>query len=97
MNTYIILANWTTKGFQDLKDSPDRLEHFKDMARAQGGRIIAYYMTMGPHDMAIIVEAPDDATIARMALAGGAGGATTTMTMRAFTEDEYRAITASLS
>ncbi|WP_421726434.1 GYD domain-containing protein [Bauldia sp.] len=96
MNTYIVLANWTTKGFEEMKESPDHLERFKEMARAHGGRIVAFYMTMGPHDMAIIVEAPDDATIAKMAIKGGAGGATTTVTLKAFTEAEYREIAASL-
>ncbi|MCP4309339.1 MAG: GYD domain-containing protein, partial [bacterium] len=66
MATYIVLANWTEAGFRDIKESPARLDGFKAACLELGGRIVAYCMTMGPYDMAIIVEAPDDATIARL-------------------------------
>ena len=53
-------------------------------------------MLMGQYDMALIVEAPDDATLARISLALSTNGATRTETLRAFTEDEYRKIISSL-
>ncbi len=67
MATFILLANWTKEGFQQIKDSPGRLDAFKTACKEHGARIVAYYMTMGPYDMVIIVEAPDDETIARLA------------------------------
>ena len=96
MPTYIVLANWTEKGLHEIKESPNRIDEFKELCAQQGGRIVAFYMTMGPYDMAIIVEAPDDAVIARLALMGGKQGDTRTLTLKAFTEDEYRKIVGSL-
>ena len=47
---------------------------------------------MGQYDMVVVVEAPDDETIAKPALAIGARGTSRTVTIRAFTEAEYRKI-----
>ncbi len=96
MATYILLANWTEAGFREIKDSPDRLDGFKAACREHGGEILGYYMTMGPYDMVIIVDAPDDETIALLALAGGAQGRTRTLTLKAFNEDEYRKLVSAL-
>ena len=96
MATYILLANWTERGFQDIKESPDHLDGFKAACKELGAEIKDYYMTMGPYDMVIVVDAPDDATLARLALTGGAQGHTRTLTLKAFTEDEYRAIVETL-
>ncbi|MEX3011918.1 GYD domain-containing protein [Hoeflea sp. TYP-13] len=96
MATFILLANWTKEGFRDIKDSPDRLDSFKAACKEHGAQITAYYMTMGPYDMVIIVEAPDDETVARLALQGGAQGHTRTLTLKAFSEDQYREIVTSL-
>ena len=52
---------------------------------------------MGQYDMAIVAEAPDDATFARMTLALASKGSVHTETVRAFTEDEYRKIIAGIS
>ena len=46
--------------------------------------------------MVVVDEAPDEETVARLALAIRAGGAIRTETLRAFTEDEYRKIIAAL-
>ena len=96
MPTYILLATWTQEGFHEIQNSPRRLDEFKELCEANGAKITAFYMTMGPHDMVVIVEAPDDATIARLALLGGKGGAVRTLTLKAFSEDEYRKIVRSL-
>ena len=92
MPTYIVLGNWTEKGLREIQESPGRLNEFKELCKAHGGRLVSYYMTMGPYDMVIIVEAPDDAAIAQLALMGGKQGDTRSLTLKAFTEDEYREV-----
>ena len=96
MPTYIALLRYTQKGIETIKEGPARLDAAKKMFAAAGASIKASYLTMGRYDAVAIVEAPDDATIARLALAGGAQGNLRTETMRAFTEDEMRKIVASL-
>ncbi len=97
MATFIILANWTKEGFQQVKESPERLDAFKAACREHGAEIVAYYMTMGPYDMVIIVQAPDDETVARLLLLGGSQGKTRTLTLKAFTEDEYRKLVSAMA
>jgi uncharacterized protein with GYD domain len=43
---------------------------------------------MGQYDAVVISEAPDDATVAKLALAAGGRGNVRTETLRAFDEDE---------
>jgi len=56
----------------------------------------SWYLTMGQYDIVGVIEAPDDETMAKVALALGALGNFRTETMRAFSEEEYRAIVAAL-
>ena len=56
----------------------------------------AFYLTMGEYDMVAVVEAPDDAVLARFALMLAAGGNLKTRTLKAFPELAYREIIASL-
>jgi len=97
MATYIMLLKWTEKGIGSVKESPDRLEAAKKEFEAAGAELKEFYMVMGQYDGVFIVEAPDDETVARLALTFGPAGVTVrTETVRAFTEDEYRKIIAAL-
>ncbi len=96
MATYICLADWTQQGIENIKDSPGRFEAAKKAVAAAGGAIRDFYMTTGDHDMVIVIEAPDDITLAKVLLGLGSKGSVRTKTMRAFTESEYREIVGSL-
>lgn len=96
MPTYIALAQWSSKGVENIKESPARLQKAKEVVKAAGGELKAFYMTMGRYDMVIITEAPNDEAYARTMLALASAGAIRTQTLRAFNEDEYRKIVSSL-
>jgi uncharacterized protein with GYD domain len=96
MPTYIVLANWTSQGIASIKDAPGRLDAAKQAAKAAGGEIKAFYLVMGKYDFITIIEAPDDETVAKQLLAIGAQGNARTETLRAFPEDEFRSIVASM-
>ena len=59
-------------------------------------RAIAPIVVIGASDMVIIVEAPDDETMAKFSLTTAMGGNVRTTTMKAFSEDAYRKIIAAL-
>ncbi|MWG34475.1 GYD domain-containing protein [Halomarina oriensis] len=92
MPTYVVLVNWTEDGMEALDESPGRLDSAKDLAESLGGEVNRFLMTMGEYDMVVEMEMPDDAAMATMALSLGRGGAVSTETLKAFTEDEYRDI-----
>jgi uncharacterized protein with GYD domain len=92
MATYLSLIRWTDAGITKVKESPSRLDAAKKAIEASGGKLKHFYLLMGQYDMAIVVEAADDATLARVNLALGAKGSVRSETCRAFTEEEYREI-----
>ena len=96
MATYITLIRWTEKGIENVKDSPNRLDAAKKAFQAAGAELKEFYLVQGRYDIVIVSEAPDDETVAKLALAIGSAGAIRTETLRAFTEDEYRKIIAAL-
>ena len=96
MTTFIAFGNWTDQGARAIADSPRRLDEAKRQLEEMGGRFIAFYMTMGEHDMVLVYETPDDAVAARFLLMLGRLGAVRTKTLKAFPEQAYREIIASL-
>ncbi len=96
MPTYIVLIQYTQKGIEKIKDSPKRAEQAKKVIQKAGGQMKAFYLTMGHYDAVSIIEAPSDEAYTACVLAIAAAGAVRTETLRAFTEEEYRKIIASL-
>ena len=96
MSHFITLVRYTQQGAAKIKESPARLDAAKKAAEKVGGKIHAWYLTMGKYDAVIISEFPNDEASAKFMLATGALGNVTTQTMMAFTEREYRKIVGSL-
>jgi uncharacterized protein with GYD domain len=96
MPTYIKLGRWTQQGIERVKESPARLDAFKQPVKSAGGEVEAFYMVTGQYDILTVIEAPSDDVVAKVALAAASKGGIRTETLRAFTEDEYRKIVADL-
>ncbi len=96
MPHYISLVRYTQQGMAKIKESPSRLDTAKKAAEKAGGKIHAWYLTMGQYDAVLISEFPNDDAGAKFTLATGALGNVTTETMKAFTEAEYRKIVSGL-
>ena len=92
MATYISLVNWTDQGIRSLKDSPGRVDGARKLAKKYGCEMGDFFMTIGPYDMVVMIEAPDDEAAAKFSLALASGGNIRTTTMKAFKEDAYRKI-----
>jgi uncharacterized protein with GYD domain len=97
MATYLALMRWTNEGIEKIKDSPSRLDAARKAIEPAGAKLLSFYMLMGQYDMAAIIEAPDDATYARVSLSLASKGGIRMETLRAFTEDEYRKIIPGIS
>lgn len=96
MPTYIALLNWTSQGVSKISASPKRLDAGRKAFKKLGVEIKDTYLTMGRHDLVCVIEAPDDETYAKAILSLAKQGNVSTETLKAFPEDEYRAITGSL-
>ena len=89
MPTYILLSNLTAQGVQTLKSNPDRLREVNRDVEELGARVVHQWATLGPFDFVNIVEAPDEATIARVSVSLGARGSARLQTLTALTIDEF--------
>jgi uncharacterized protein with GYD domain len=98
MATYIRLIRFSDQAMKDLKHLRDRVAAAKKAYRDAGAELKHVYLVMGQYDLVAVVEAPNDETLAKVALGQAALGAfRSTETMRAFTEEEVAKIVAGLS
>jgi uncharacterized protein with GYD domain len=90
MPVYMTLIRWTDQGRRDVATLPDRAEQVAKRVEQAGARILGNYVTMGRFDQVAITEAPDDDTIAKLALVIAGRGNAITETLRCWTMDEVR-------
>lgn len=96
MATYILLLNWTEQGIKSVKQSPKRLDGVRKQAKKLGCEMKEIYLTIGAYDLVATIEGPDDETVARLLLSVGSAGNVRTTTLKAFPEESYREILASI-
>jgi uncharacterized protein with GYD domain len=96
MPTYINLINLTDQGIRHIKDAPERVREATKLYEQHGAKLTGFYLTMGSYDYVAIMEAPDDATAARLMLALAGQGNVRTTTLKAFSQDEFEKIVKTL-
>jgi uncharacterized protein with GYD domain len=92
MATYILLFKLTEQGIKNIKDAPKRIDAGIKAAEAMGGKVPAFYCTLGEYDYITIGEFPTDETAAAFALKIGSLGNVRTMSLKAFTPKEFAEI-----
>jgi uncharacterized protein with GYD domain len=92
-----VLSNSTDQGRKEIKSTVDRLDALRPAADQAGVKVIANVITMGQYDVVTVLEAPNDESVAKMIGMLLQRGYVTTQSMRGFTVDEFRQVTASLS
>jgi len=89
MALYLMLTNLTDEGRKTLKEKPERLKAVNQEVEKMGIRIVGQYALLGNYDFLNILEAPDNKTIAKLAIELGARGTLSTTTLAALTIDEF--------
>jgi len=74
-------------GWATLRENPERLRKVTEEVESMGLTVIAQYALMGQWDFLNIIEAPDEATMAKAAVALAARGTMRTTTMQALPID----------
>jgi len=90
MPVYITLIKWTDQGRKAAADLPERVAQVNQRIQQAGGKVHGNYLTMGRFDQVAVIEAPDDETVAKLALVVAGRGNAVTETMRAFTMEEMK-------
>jgi uncharacterized protein with GYD domain len=94
MSTYIVLASYTDQGIRNVKETTKRADAVREVAKKFGVTAREFYWTMGAHDVVVVFEAPDDASMTALGMTIGSAGNVRTQTMRAFSRDEMQAVLA---
>ena len=91
MPIYILLSTLSQQGVQTLRSNPDRLREVNRDVEELGAKVLHQWATLGEFDFVSIVEAADEAAIARISVALAARGSTKIRTLPALTIDEFLA------
>ncbi len=97
MATYIMFMKWTDQGASDIANAKKGRDAGKKAAEAVGVHWKRSYLVMGEYDVIVVVEAPNEETMAKFALLGQMSGAVNIKTVRAFTENEADELVGSLN
>jgi uncharacterized protein with GYD domain len=89
---YVTLYNWTDQGVANVKDTVNRYQAAKQLVESKGGKIDTILWTLGPYDIVIVADFPDDETGTAVSLQLAATGNLRSVTMRAFPEGEMKGI-----
>jgi uncharacterized protein with GYD domain len=89
MPLYIMTSNLTDEGRKTVKANPQRIKEVNKEVESMGAKVIAQYVVLGQYDFINILEAPDNETIARIAIELGSRGTLQTNTLAALTLDDF--------
>ena len=89
MPTYIMLTNLTDEGRKTVKQNPERIREVNREVETMGVKVLGQFALLGQFDFVNILEAPDNETVAKMAVELGSRGTLQTMTFPAMSLDQF--------
>ena len=90
MPKYLVLASYSAEGAQGvLKDGGTKRRQAADAAlKSVGARVESFFFAFGKHDAVVVIDAPDNASVAAASLAIAASGAVRSETVVLLTPEE---------
>lgn len=89
MPKFIMLSTLGPEGAATLRENPERVRAVNAEVEALGVQVLEQFALLGPYDFLNVLEAPDEITMAKVALVLGARGTVKTLTMSAIPVDDY--------
>jgi len=89
MPIYLMLTQLTDEGRKTIKEKPERIKEVNQEVEKMGVKILSQYALLGVYDFVNILEAPDNQTVARVAVELGSRGTLNTTTLAALSIDEF--------
>jgi len=75
MASYLVQASYTSEALASLVKNPEnRTEVVKKVAKKLGGKLGGSWLSFGEYDLVMVVEMPDNISMASFAIAAAAGG-----------------------
>jgi uncharacterized protein with GYD domain len=89
MALYIMLSQLTDAGAETITKHPARIKEVNKELEAFGAKVLAQYATLGRFDFVNVVEAPDNAAIARVSAELSSRGSIRIETLAAMPIDDF--------
>jgi len=89
MAMYLMFSTLGPDGAATLREQPERLMEVNSEVEALGVRVVQQFALLGPYDFCNILEAPDEETMAKVALILASRGTVKTLTMAAIPIEKY--------
>ena len=89
MPKFIMLSTLGPEGAATLRENPERVKAVNAEVEALGVTVLEQFALLGPYDFLNVLDAPDERTMAKVALVLGARGTVKTLTMPAIPVDDY--------
>lgn len=89
MPRYVMLSTLGPNGMATIQEQPERLREVNGEVEAMGVRVLDQYAVLGPYDFLTILDAPDEATMAKVATTLSARGTIKTVTLTAIPVDDF--------
>jgi uncharacterized protein with GYD domain len=87
--TYILLSTLSPDGVQTIKNNPQRIREVNKEIEQLGATVKAQWAVLGRFDFVNVVEAPDEATMARVSLELGSRGTARYESLAAIPVDDF--------
>src|SRR5438045_8884506 len=94
MAMYVSLLQFTEQGIRSVKDTTKRAAAATTEAEKMGLKVRDPFWTLGPYDVVLLLEAPDDQSATAFTLQLGSLGNFKTQTLRACRSDDMKGIQA---
>ena len=88
MPVYVMLSSLAKKGAKTVKEHPERMAEVNKEMETMGVKVLSEYAVLGQYDFVTAVEAPDNATIARVSLEMASRGTIKIQTLPAMAINE---------
>lgn len=89
MATYVLLSTLTAEGRKTVKERPRRITEVNKEIERYGAKVVSQYVVLGQYDFVTILEAPDNATVARVSAELGSRGTVQIMSLPAITIEGF--------
>jgi uncharacterized protein with GYD domain len=88
MPTYVMLTTLGPDGWATVREHPERISEVTQEVEGMGLKVVVQYALLGQYDFLNVIEAPDEATMARAAITLAARGTMRTTTYQAISVEE---------
>jgi uncharacterized protein with GYD domain len=89
MPVFVMLSTLGPQGSATLRENPERLHQVNADVESMGVKILSQYALLGQWDFINIIDAPDQATMAKVATTLAARGTLKTQTLAAIPIEDF--------